>query len=67
MQQEDWSRTKPEPFSVGALLATAALSLQAVVKTTVAAGAPRTGERQVQELQGGRRAAGILVLHRRLP
>ena len=40
MQQEDWSRTQPEPFTVGALLATAALSLQAVVKTTQRARLP---------------------------
>jgi len=40
MQQEDWSRVQPEPFTVGALLATAALSLQAVVKTTQRARLP---------------------------
>ena len=40
MQQMDWSRTQPEPFTVGALLATAALSLQAVVKTTQRARLP---------------------------
>ena len=40
MQQTDWSRTQPEPFTVGALLATAALSLQAVVKTTQRARLP---------------------------
>ena len=40
MEQEDWSRVQPEPFTVGALLATAALSLQAVVKTTQRARLP---------------------------
>ena len=40
IQQTDWTRAQPEPFTVGALLATAALSLQAVVKTTQRARLP---------------------------
>ena len=40
MQQQDWSRAQPKPFTVGALLATTALSLQPVVTTTQRARLP---------------------------
>ena len=39
-QLTDWSRATPSPFAIGAFLATAAIPLQAVVKTTERARLP---------------------------